>query len=69
MITLSIGGSGIPQRKNAALLSPCHIQISPPDCSFLRQSRIELTRYSGHTGVEIAKHVLDLFSLGAMFEP
>jgi hypothetical protein len=60
---------GYLKRQNAALLSPCHTQISLPDCSFLRQSRIDLTGRSGQAGVEIANHVLDLFLLHAMFEP
>jgi hypothetical protein len=52
----------IPQRKNAALLSPCHIQISLSGCSFLRQSRTGQTGTAVNPVVEIAVHVLDLFS-------
>src|SRR5262245_27013158 len=45
MITLSIyGASRSKWHENPALLSPCHDQISPVDCSFLRQAGQGRTR-------------------------
>jgi hypothetical protein len=35
-MTLSMGGFDAFEWENAALLSPCHTQISRPRCSFLR---------------------------------
>jgi hypothetical protein len=67
MMTLSIDVSAMPRRgKNAALLSPCHTQISLPAAFYgRRRSRGVIVKSLWLWTIEF--NVLDLFYRAAMF--